>query len=525
VVRWAEQLDTVFCADVQDAYWSVSRREAANALEALNSPVALLFKFIYGAAPVVTHGTRQYLQPDGLLPGCGGAQFAFTLVVSSRLTQTTLAPDRLAMYADDATAASASAIDELARALHPMVLVKIRDTAQSAIKILGSFIGPNARQLAHATIDDKCAEMMKAVEAPLSKQARLALLHAVERSVRHFVMVTNPAVISDRYGDIDDAIIKAALRLAPTDAMPTRKTSTLLFLPSASGGCGFVSYGAHGQRVYDAAAAPWPPVPLAVDARGFVEKQPSWAKMREVIDEVTLRDARPIIPQRELNAMVDASTPWHGIARITKYDTIRDEDWELMWAHTLAMRVPYATCAPAENTWDHIHGCPRCHGGFPTSRHERVVTALNAAAKRFGVVCSTNFFSNFGVQYHEDHPDVVFYRAATEQLPLVVDVTVRHQSDIATHSVVAEATRRKVAKYKDFFPNDIEFHPLVFTAVCQVPAATWCVIQEIGKQALPGFASHALRRIKCAIVQSAALRRKVLSARNHNSSPPLPSPP
>ena len=68
-------------------------------------------------------------------------------------------------------------------------------------------------------------------------------------------MSTAPGLIANKYGAIDDAILKALVRLAPIEAIPSRKTGALVFLPLASGGAGFISFGAHGHRVYDAVMA------------------------------------------------------------------------------------------------------------------------------------------------------------------------------------------------------------------------------------------------------------------------------
>jgi hypothetical protein len=190
----------------------------------------------------------------------------------------------------------------------------------------------------------------------------------------------------------------------------------------------------------------------------------------------------------------------------------------ITWAHSIGMELAYATCTPCEFAWDHIHTCNTCGTAFKTSRHERVVSALNAAARRFGVVSSTNFFSNFGTGHNDDHPDVVFYRTSADKPPLVVDVTVRHQPQRDTPEAhprnhVRHGASEKIAKYRNWFAGDVEFHPLAFSTHAHMPTKTYEVLREVGRYALPGFVPHAVRRIKCAIVSEASLRRKVLLAR------------
>jgi len=184
-----------------------------------------------------------------------------------------------------------------------------------------------------------------------------------------------------------------------------------------------------------------------------------------------------------------------------------------MWAHTLQMDVPYATCSPTGTFWDHVNGCNTCGTAFKTARHDRVVSALNSAARRYGVVSSTNFFSNFGSLPHEDKPDIVFYRTSDEKKALVVDVTVRHTNQTTYTSAIDEGCATKIAHYKDWFPDDVEFHPLPFSAVANIPTRSMDILKEISLYGLSGFAQHAVRRIKCAIVACASLRRRVLAAR------------
>ena len=521
VLRWARTLGAVHCGDVADAFWSVDRREIQTALVTMNSPAAHIYNFVYGTPPVVAHGSsRSYRSDFGLIPGCAGASFAFALAMSLRLAKTALTPDVLAVFADDVSAASPAHLEELEAALAPnFVLVKKRDTLSQPQKLFGSFLGPNASAPATEWIAEKCAEMRRVAALPLSCQARLALINAVERSLRWFAMATPPELIAQCYGAIDAAITDASLALAPRDATPSRKTGTLLFLPQASGGAGFISYGAHGPRIYEAAATTWPPTSTSeLPDHGAASKPRSWSTMREAIDEITVESARAVLPRHYIEAHADSAVAWFNIARVTKHEEIRNEDWALFWAHTIGMQIPYTLCnaaRPDELAWDHIHSCNTCGTAFKTARHDRVATALNSAARRYGVVSSMDFFANFGTPYSDDRPDIVFYRLGEEKLPLVVDLTVRHhaQGRDAIENALTRGAQVKKRKYRDWFANEVEFEPLVFSTLATMPPPTFKVIKEISKHALPGFVHHAIRRVKCAILSETALRRRVLSAR------------
>ena len=124
-----------------------------------------------------------------------------------------------------------------------------------------------------------------------------------------------------------------------------------------------------------------------------------------------------------------------------------------------------------------------------------------------------DFCSSFGVSLKEKHPDIVVYRQLGEKQPLVIDVTVRHTTLVAVEAMLSRAIGEKNRKYKDFFSNDIEFKPLPFSTLAHMPKHSYEVIVEIGRHAMSGFVAHAVRRVKCAIIGGAALRKKVLMAK------------
>jgi hypothetical protein len=235
--------------------------------------------------------------------------------------------------------------------------------------------------------------------------------------------------------------------------------------------------------------------------------------MRETIDSLQTQAAASVLSAVQLSAMRNASTPWFNIARVTRYDAIPDPDWTLMWANSLGMKVPYATCQPCDNPIDHIHACRQCASGFPTMRHDRAVSALNAAARRYGVVSTSNFYSNFGARHHDDHPDIVFYRL-DDKKPLVVDLTIRHQTDAAKVDNLALGEREKNTKYAGWWSDEIEFRPLALSSNAHMPPQTLDTLKEIGKYALSGFVDHAVRQIKMAIILGAAMRQRMLEAKN-----------
>lgn len=520
IVKWARQRGEVVVADVKDAYWAVDRCEVGRFLAASRSPLAKFFKLVYGTTVPVVHGTNRFDANRGLIPGCGGASLLFAVACTIKLTNSRLTARDVGLYADDATGTSDEVIDELQKTMHPFKFAKRRKiktdgtgTAETGGRLLGAYFDKASLE---ERVDKCLALAHRVTTGPISAQARMALLLGVERSLRWTLLATSPDIASTLYDRVDTNMANAVLNIALPGAQPTHKTSTLITLPSASGGLGITPFSAFGAQLHDAfmSTASWPPKAAQVEDE-IIVKHPPWRELCSTINESIVANSG--LPQRAVQARADHGTPWFAIAAVTKHDTIPDDAFQLQLANFLAMKVDYATCSPTDDPYAHAHSCSTCAAPYWFARHETVVKTILEVGRRYGAIGTTNFFEAIGASHHEQHPDALFYRHASEDKPLVIDVTITTLAGTTAdnRNPVTRMEYVKQKKYSEWHKDVVDFAPLALTNIATVPTKSMKLLEDMEKKgcALRGFTSNVIRRIKVALIRYEALRRKYLSAR------------
>jgi hypothetical protein len=147
-----------------------------------------------------------------------------------------------------------------------------------------------------------------------------------------------------------------------------------------------------------------------------------------------------------------------------------------MMAVSLRMDIHYPRCDKKEErtaaAFDHSQRCPRCGGPYRHARHQIVLAALRSVAGEFGITVSDNFYTTMGVESTSKRPDAIIYRTGTDDRPLVIDVSVPHQSASLRYDASLKmhgAKRHKYAKWND---ETVEFQPFIVSTIGSLSVET-----------------------------------------------------
>jgi hypothetical protein len=543
VCRWAHAAFheglPVALDDIADAYWSVNRSRLFSLLHECHSPLALMFRAVYGTAAICSHGPHLYSAGSGILPGCGGASLLHAIDTSHDLRGADN-PRSSAIYADDITTTDLAAREVIHKRLAPksihatksIILHKNGPTAlplhvrhlwRPAARLLGGYIGDvdAAKQLFANDIAGRLetlATITQATDEQLSPQVKFCMIRSVEISIRWKYMASHPTVSAHSSMSVDDRLFDSLASLLPADVPPpsTHKSRTLLFTPQASGGLGVMNFSAQGSALYDVASAqaPWPPVKL----RGADEDVVRFGLSSKQVGDALLA-AMPLQPQiiglHELNARADASRPWFAISPTTKYLRIDPAAWRLAFANYLRVAVDYPSCGNHDSTLDGSQTCHRCGGPYRYPRHQVVQFAIQRACVRYGILATENLHRTLGAQSSQKRPDLMIYRNIIDMPPLTLDVSIPHQSEHHTYNAVLKMWNAKQVKYKDWFSEVVAFAPLIFSTAAAAHPRTLDVLKSLSAVAASkGFFVDCVARIKVALVNFELFRRKAIQVRH-----------
>ena len=142
------------------------------------------------------------------------------------------------------------------------------------------------------------------------------------------------------------------------------------------------------------------------------------------------------------------------------------------------------------------------------------MAAFRATCSEYGISTSDNFYGIFGVTNREKRPDLIVYRGATREEPLVLDFTIPHQPEAYDSDAVNNMSNQKKRKYKDWFPEDVHVKPFVIATNTIPHPEAMDTIREVAKQAIRhGFVRECCARIKLAIINFSPYKRKAIQAR------------
>lgn len=466
---------------------------------------------------------------EGVLPGCGGAAFAFAVFLAAVFDDANPRP-QTRMYADDGSSITADDFQAFCDAVGKKNLSKIKILSNKrseytfdgvsyptlrATKHLGAFIGQAAPavELMRPHVEAKLKKLHAIIDAPLTCQAKWQLFKAVESSLVWDMSATRPEITSHFTEHIDKAFMRAIATLLPASADLDHKSVSLLYYPKGSGGLGLTCFAQDACDIYAAAS-------LRVTQEGS-EANVSPLQLKRAVHEKKL-EAR-VLPRIEHESRTDKSFPWFEIQHITKRTTISDEAWRLSLAHTLDVEVQYPVCPlrPAngtETTFDHSQTCKVCGSPYRYPRHQRIQAELIAVCNAYGIVASTNFFA-IGVKARQKRPDVIIYRGATREKPLVIDISVPHHAPYHKLNSLNRAYAVKANKYKNFQAQAVEFKPFIISTRMHFEERTLKLLQELDKQAVrKGFTREATKRIKTAMADFETYRRHALQLRSNSGA-------
>ena len=537
VIRALESAKELYFADVKDAYFMVDPQVVIAELARMKSPLVYLFIRIYGtssgprAPALVAPGLRKTLS-KGLLPGCGGAAIGFAIYLDKKLGDTAH-HEKLYTFADDASASTAEAMQQLIgrvgpehlakfKAIHPdrttITISGVTFPCAKASRVLGAYIGePDAaRTLFREHILNKLDELDRIVaETQLSVQARWHMANSAILGITWNFAATKPDITLPCAPEVDARVSTAIARLMPEGATPSRKTGELNTLPIASGGLGLPCYVTQAEGMYRMAT-------IAASERPQDDPLPSVTpyQIRKKLEEDACARARGGLGMY-MQAMKDTSRPWFSIQHINKHSRISDGAFSLALAHATDHQVPYPTCdqrKPDDTTspYDHSQLCRVCAGPTRHARHQIIVTEILQACRNFGVIASTNFFA-LGIG--KKQPDIIVYRGKSQKVPLLIDVTVTHQSFQHTSDQPNHRTTRKKTKYNEFRAHDetsrTDFWPFVMTARGTITENTLKLINSLSNEAVrAGFKTELISRVKAALINFETTRLDSLKSRH-----------
>ena len=530
IIRWLEREGEAFTADYIDAYWRVARSKVLKYLVARKSPLAWLFQRFYGQDPLLEYRGTLIALHEGVLPGCGGAAFAFAVFIASVFDEAPIRP-QTRMYADDGSSISADDFKKFCDAVGKENLAKFKIistnqreytidgttyTTVSAAKHLGAFIGQAdaAVNLMRPHVEAKLKKLRTVIDAPLTCQAKWQLVKAVESSLVWDMSATRPEVTTHLTEAIDKSFMSAIAALLPASADLSHKSMTLLYYPKGSGGLGLTCFAQDANDIYAAAT-----LRAAQEGDAATEITPMQLKRAvqdKKLDAITL-------PKLIVESRTDSSTPWFDIQHITKRTTISDEAFRLSLAHTIDVDVQYPVCplanaTDAGTTFDHSQTCKVCGSPYRFPRHQRIQSELIAVCNSYGIVASPNFFA-IGVKVTEKHPDVIIYRGATREKPLVIDISVPHHAPYHKINSLKRTHAAKALKYKNFQAGAVQFKPFIISTRMHFEPRTLELLREIEKQAVrKGFVREVTKRIKAAMADFETYRRHALQLRANSGA-------
>ncbi len=227
-------------------------------------------------------------------------------------------------------------------------------------------------------------------------------------------------------------------------------------------------------------------------------------------------DLQAAIGPYELTARLDDTPPFFNIPPVIKRLILADEPFCLALAHYCRFEVPYPTCedVPRALQYDHSQRCHRCGGPYRLPRHQAALAAFRGVCAEYGIQTTDNFWGVFGATTSQKRPDVVVFRSATDDCPLVLDVTCPHQSADLDIDAVQTSWGMKNRKYVSWHSDSVLCAPFVVSTFSTIHTHTSTLVRELEKQAIRrGFARDCLARVKLAVARFEHHRRKALIIR------------
>ena len=220
----------------------------------------------------------------------------------------------------------------------------------------------------------------------------------------------------------------------------------------------------------------------------------------------------------EVKTRSSPTTPWFNVPAITKKLTIANEAFSLALGNYLRCNVKYEVCsahdASKRSTSDHSQTCHRCAAPYRYARHNITIAAFRSVCSSYGISTSENFYGTFGVTNAQKRPDVIVYRGATSEQPLVLDFAIPHQSENEAYDSINIMWNAKKKKYQEWLDDQVTVSPFIIGTNAVPHASTLTVMQEIEKQAIrKGFLRDCMARMKLAIVNFEVYRKKAIAAR------------
>jgi hypothetical protein len=539
--RWAMSQRTVFMADVVDAYWRVDRDTTLAYLIKHGHPAAWLFWRQYRDAPPLLYGGKCLPLFRGVLPGCGGAAFAFAVDMAVAVPPT----DSRWLYADDGACNSEASFREfitLCRAAgkdlskarcvttdptmlshSPLHIDGLAVEVVPAARYLGAYIGDSCAAVplfaAHAAT--KTHQLVKLREFPLSLQAKWQIFRSVERSIVWDCTATPPAVVHACAPEIDarinDVIVSTFL---PREAQLSQRSMALISIPIAHGGLGCLSVAGDCDALFNLASARLN-VPDDDDAKRVGRFHT--VRVRKECDNRKLQLAAQA--DIKLGRRADDSVAWFDIQPTTTRTTLTDDSFKLGLANHIDAAVGYPTCSDVEPTaaYDHSQCCPVCAGPYRYARHQRIQQEFLQTATAFGVIATPSLFS-LGVKPTGQRPDVAIFRGLTKQIPLLVDFSVAHHREGHVYDASGKTDAVKIKKYASLLRRadgeaSVEIAPFVVSTRGAIHYRTLKRIEEMQKLATRrGFAYELIRRVKIAVIEYEVFRKSALHMRKANGT-------
>jgi len=544
VIRWAESAykdnKPVFLADVVDAYWTVDRPKLMSHLVGTNSPLAFLFALVYGFPAQCRFGKTMYQSKAGVIPGCGGGSILFALETHRLTLPSFHDPAVSAIYADDITTIGADAYRTACDVFAGKGLAKLRILAKNrslvpagmrndispAIRLLGGYIGDPAAaaDLFAVDVKERLAQVSTVQHSSLSSQTKWALLKTINLGLKWKFAATHPDITRQHTQTVDEALAKAVFSLATGD--PTHKSRTLLYTPIASGGMGLLSYALHAECAYNAATAKaiWPPEGLKEEEKGIIERALTPKQILRDLEEKQNAIAQEQLGFFELKTRTSKTTPFFDTPALTRKLRITDEAFNLALGNFLRCDTTYDVCShrkPEQPTSDHAQVCHKCGGPYRYARHNIVIAAFRSVCQEYGISTTENFFGTFGVTDRRQRPDIIVFRPATNQQPLVLDFSIAHQSQ--EHAKVMDSVNArwnaKAKKYANWMRGDVEFSPFIIGSNTVPHEQTTAIIEALQAQAIrKGFARDCVARMKIALVNFEPYRKRAITTRKQSGS-------
>ena len=400
------------------------------------------------------------------------------------------------------------------------------------MRLLGGYIGEAdaAAGLFREEIREKLSRLSEvASEKRLTLQARWAMMRSCEAGIRWKFMATHPKITAECAEYVDAYIAREIFALLPKDATPTHKSRSLVYLPLATGGLGFLPFAQHADDLFrtTASMAVWPPLALTQE-NGALERAVTIRTVAVAMRDLLARPAVELLGSHEARVRADESTPWFLISAPVKCLRIRDDAWSLHMANYLRCEVPYPTCGgpcPHALSFDHSLCCHKCGAPYRKPRHSLVISTFRAVASAYGIQCSENFFGTLGVAPIAKRPDVIVYRNALDLKPLVLDMSTPHQAADHHFNAVSIRWQQKTHKYSEWKADLTEFRPFVVSPLALFESRTLTELDALAKLACRrGFARDCVNRIKVALVnfepyRLASLRLRAASGSLHFNHP------